>query len=122
MTSSLIAGRLRRHLAVAAAATTVTTGVSLAPATNAHAAWWFSKEYAMRAARDSASKRYGSSMSDLHARCRPQGEPFNSGFIYHSWVCTWVDTSDRSYGQLLIKGSRHKDSYYSDVLRGKRYL
>jgi hypothetical protein len=110
---------MRFALAVTAALVLVLPGV-------ASADWYISKRRAEQLARYEAGVKYGRATDDgstVHyaAYCRPQGERAAAGgYIYHRWVCTWVDDV-KCEGQLLILGSRvsHSDFNYR-VLRGQR--
>jgi hypothetical protein len=96
----------------------------LIPATAAHASYHMTKRGAEQAAKNYVAHHYANTYEqNLIASCRPQGySASDPRYIYHRWVCTWVDRSDNTTGQVLIAGSDVPGSYYGRVVHGATRL
>jgi hypothetical protein len=98
--------------------------VSLTIAATAEAGYFLNKREAQRLTRQDARDRYEAyGLGRVFAACRPQGlsKP-DPRYDYHSWTCGWASRSEGDIcgGQLLIKGSRDRDMYWSKVVTGVR--
>ena len=85
----------------------------------AGAEYYFTKSGAQKMARDAASYEYEIEFYELGASCRPQGERYDPGYKYPSWVCEWW-ASDGCEGYLRIRGRHGRGKYQYLVLRGQR--
>jgi hypothetical protein len=121
MTSS-ISRITRRRVAALLAPLMLAVGVLL-PGT-AQAEYHFTQRGAQIVAKDYVSQHYADTYEEnLSASCRPQGQrSADARYKYHRWVCTWVDHSDETYGQVQIIGRSLAGGYYAKVLLGARSL
>ncbi|MCW3040495.1 MAG: hypothetical protein JWM31_2400 [Solirubrobacterales bacterium] len=112
----------RGFLLASAAALTLT----FATAANAQAERFLSRATAQSNAADDATTRYGDTLgfeySDVEAFCQPQFRPYQSGYLYEKWACTWsASFADGGYchGRVRIRGRVGRaGDYYSRVIRG----
>ena len=110
-------GTTRARLAIAATA----GALAIVPASVAHADWYLTKARAQSHAKHFVSTHYADTFaSDLTTYCRPQGRSrANSRYVYHRWVCGWVDSSDDTSGVVRIIGSStSRGAYYGTVIVG----